>query len=68
MRLVRAVGFAVFEWMHSADRRLLPVFVNGMLEGGDKLDDVIGKVLNFSREEFLEATGEFVGTNYGRVR
>ncbi len=65
---VRAVGFAIFEWMNTADRRVVPAFVQGMLEGGDKLDDVLGNVLNMSREQFLTITGEFVGTTYGRLR
>lgn len=63
---VRAVGFAIFEWLASVDKTLPPAFVNGMLGGGDKLDDVISKVLNGSREEFLNGSGAFVMSKYGR--
>ena len=50
---VRAVGFAILEYLYAADRRVIPAFVQGMLEGGKNLDDVLGKVLNMSRAEFL---------------
>ena len=40
-----------------------------MLEGGQgALDDVIKKVYNGNREEFLNFTGEWVATSYGRAQ
>ncbi len=66
---VRAVGFAILDALSSGPgRAAIPGVVQGMLAGGEKLDDVIGKVLGMSREEFLGATGEFVGERYGRSR
>ncbi len=65
---VRAVGFAILESLNAVDRRVIPAFVQGMLEGGKQLDDVVGKVLNMSRAEFLQMSGEFVGTSYGNGR
>lgn len=62
---VRAVGFAVLEWLSSVNRSVIPPFINGMLAGGDKLDDVIANVLNGTREQFLANSGEFVGTRMG---
>jgi hypothetical protein len=46
----------------------LPYFLKGMLEGGEKLDDVIAQCLQGNREAFLAASGEFIGANYGRGR
>jgi hypothetical protein len=63
---VKAVGFAVMEWMIAADASVVPNFVAAMLQGGEKLDDALANCLNASREQFLEATGEFVGGRYGR--
>ena len=63
---VRAVGFAVLEWLSSVDRSVIPEFVKGMQAGGEKLDDVITGVLNGSREQMLEGSGEFVASHYGR--
>ena len=65
---VRAVGFAFFEWMNAQDRGVIPEFTQAMLEGGEKLDDVLGNVLNMSRQQFLQLSGEFVASNYGNVR
>jgi mono/diheme cytochrome c family protein len=65
---VRAVGFAIAEWISTAAPDALPYFLKGMLEGGEKLDDVIAECLQGNREAFLAGSGEFVGANYGRGR
>jgi hypothetical protein len=39
-----------------------------MLRGQDKLDDTLQSVFGTNREQFLEVTGRFVGTQYGRAR
>ena len=65
---VKAVGFAVAEWLYSNNPALLANFVRGMLEGGPKLDEVIGEALGSNREEFLSASGEFVVLRYGPGR
>jgi len=63
---VRAVGFAIMEWLAASGRNIPAAFVSGMRDGGEKLDEVIGKVLNGSRSEFLAGAGEFVQEHYGR--
>jgi hypothetical protein len=66
---LRAVGFALVEAMMSVEvtRRYFPAFVSGMLEGGDKLDDTLRKVLHGTREEFLNDTGEWIAVRYGHL-
>ena len=61
---VRAVGLAILEWLRAEDRATLAPFVAGMMAGGEKLDEVIGQVLNGNRKEFLEHTRDYVGANY----
>jgi hypothetical protein len=63
---VRAVGFAILEWLGSVERALPAEFVGGMLAGGDKLDEVIATVLNGTRVDFLAGSGEFIANRYGR--
>lgn len=66
---VRAVGFAILDAIGSGQTRAaIPRLIQGMLAGGEKLDNVIGDVLGMSREQFLAATGGFVGERYGRSR
>ena len=65
---VRAVGFAVVEWLNATDRSLLPIFAKGMLGGGQNLDAVIEQVLQGNRDEFLAGSGTFVSTHYGPGR
>jgi hypothetical protein len=65
---VRAVGFAIAEWIATSAPDALPYFLKGMLEGGEKLDDVIAQCLQGNREQFLAGSGEFVGANYSRGR
>lgn len=59
---VRAVGFAILEWLASENRALPGEFVKGMLAGGEKLDEVIQNVLNGTREDFLQKSGEYIMT------
>jgi len=63
-----AVSFALVESMLSSELRPgFPTFVNGMLGGAGKLDEMLRKVYEYeSREIFLDDTGEFVATRYGR--
>ncbi|MDR3634210.1 MAG: cytochrome C [Isosphaeraceae bacterium] len=62
---VRAVGYAVMDWMGTSSPGYVAPFVRGMLEGGDKLDDVIAKVFNGKREDLLNASGAHVMSAYG---
>jgi hypothetical protein len=39
-----------------------------MLEGPEKLDEMLQRVYGGTREEFLNLTGEWVATHYGRVQ
>lgn len=65
---VRAIGFAVLEYLAANWRPALPSFIIGMLEGQEKLDDVIGSRFNANRQQFLDASGRWVGLRYGRSR
>ncbi len=65
---VRAVGFALIECMASTARPALPAFVRGMLGGQAKLDDVIQSVLKWDRNQFLMASGQWIGMRYRSVR
>ena len=64
--MVRAVGFAIMDFIRTRNRRAIAPFVAAMNEGGTKLDDAIGKVFNASREDFLASSGEYVMATYGR--
>jgi parallel beta-helix repeat protein len=59
---VRAVGFVVAEWAASTNPAAFPMFVRGMLEGGNKLDDVINVCFGATRPQFFNATGGFLVT------
>jgi mono/diheme cytochrome c family protein len=65
---IRAVGFAIVEWLATVDRSVAPAFVQGMLAGGEKLDDVLTEVMSSNRAQLLAVTGAFVVENYGRGR
>jgi mono/diheme cytochrome c family protein len=65
---IRAVGFTLIEWLATEAPSTLPRFIHGLLEGGEKLDDVISSVLNVTREEFYNRSYQFIGTRYGKVR
>jgi mono/diheme cytochrome c family protein len=68
---LRAVSFALVECMVKSEffSQGFSTFLHGMIEGGQAaLDDTIKRVYNGSREEFLNLTGEWVATSYGRAR
>jgi mono/diheme cytochrome c family protein len=65
---VHSVGFALVEAMMSGMRQGFPAFVNGMTQGGDKLDEVLQTVYGGTREEFLDGTGDWVASHYGRLQ
>jgi hypothetical protein len=66
---VHAVGFALVEaMMKTAETRPhFPAFVNGMLQGGEKLDEMLQKVFGGTREQFIEDTGNWVASSYGKL-
>jgi mono/diheme cytochrome c family protein len=64
---LQAVGFALVEAMMSGMRQGFPDFVQGMLQGGDKLDEVLKDVYGGSREEFLDGTADWIASHYGRL-
>src|SRR5262249_39989772 len=63
---VRALGFMTLEWISRQNPTLLPPFVPGLSAGGEKLDEVLGEVLNLSRAEFLEGSEMYVASLGGR--
>lgn len=65
---VRAVGFAILEWMGVTNRSALGTFLQRMKEGGEKLDTVASNVLGGSREDLLKASGAYIASQYGRLR
>jgi hypothetical protein len=62
---IRAVGFAVLEFLDATDHAAVPEFVREMSAGGEKLDDVIRMVLNGTRDDLLNHTATFIATHYG---
>ena len=62
---VHAVGFALVEAMMSGMRQGFPAFVNGMVQGGDKLDEILQNGLRRHPREFLDGTGDWVAAHYG---
>jgi mono/diheme cytochrome c family protein len=64
---IRAIGFAINEWLAASSKGAYPAFVQAMLGGGEKLDDVIQNVLGGSRDEFLGYSGQWVA-RYGARR
>jgi len=68
---IRAIGFALIEWMATTARPAFPTFVRGMLGGKEKLDDVIQSVFavyKWDRDQFLVASGNWIGTRYRTAR
>ena len=65
---VHAIGFALVEAMMSEMRQGVPAFVRGMMQGKEKLDEVLQAVYGGSRDEFLDGTGEWVASHYGRLQ
>ncbi len=67
---LRAVGFALVEAMMSdeATRRNFPAFVQGLLEGGEKLDDTLEKVYGTKRTDFIAGGDEWIAAHYGQLQ
>jgi mono/diheme cytochrome c family protein len=66
---MHAIGFALVEAMMSGElSRSFPAFVTGMLEGGEKLDEILGRVYRATREDFINDTGEWVAARYGQLQ
>ena len=66
---LRAVGFALVECLMKSDGEHFPMFLHGMLEAGQTAtDDVLRQVYGGTREEFLNDTGQWVATHYGRIQ
>ncbi len=66
---IQAVGFAIVEMLATAEyQRGFSRFVNGLLKGPDKLDDALSSAYQATRDAFLEQTGNWVATSYGRIR
>ena len=64
---LQAIGFALVEAMTSGMSQGFPDFVAGMLQGGDKIDEVLKEVYGGTREEFLDGTADWVASHYGRL-
>ena len=66
---IQAVGFAIIDWIGSdpQSRPYLPAFIQGMLEGTGKLDQVIANLFNGNRDDFLVMSGQWVA-QYGAGR
>ena len=67
---VRAVGFSLCEWLAATQGPRFQGFIQGMMEGQEKLDDGVRYLAGdeAKREDFLEAWGRFVASQYGRRR
>jgi len=68
---LRAVGFALVEAMMSEEvsRRYFPAFVQGMLQGGEKLDETLETVYGgTTRAEFIKGGDEWIAAHYGQLR
>ncbi len=65
---LHSIGFALVEAMKTTEMApRFPAFVNGMLQGGEKLDEMLDKVFEGTREEFIEDTGNWVAKRYGNL-
>jgi hypothetical protein len=64
---LHAVGFALVEAIMTMQPKAFPAFVGGMLQGPEKLDETLGRVLRGTREEFINDTGEWVAARYGQL-
>ena len=64
---ITAVGFSLCEFLASTGKPRFTKFVEGMLQGGEKLDEAIRYCFeDATREQFLETWGEFVMAHGGR--
>jgi mono/diheme cytochrome c family protein len=61
---LHAIGFALVEAMMSEMSQGFSQFVYGMLQGGEKLDEMLEKVYGGSRDEFIEGTGDWIAARY----
>ncbi len=65
---LRALGYSLVEWMLTAYRPRFPMFVRGMLEGNNQLDDGVRALFGADRSQFIQAWGAWVASRYGRGR
>jgi hypothetical protein len=67
---LRAVGFALVEFMLTSEdfNRAFPKFLQGMLKGQGRLDEMLLNLYQGNREQFLSLTGEWVATRYGNLQ
>jgi hypothetical protein len=63
---IRAVGFAMVEFLTTEFRGSFPAFAQGMSKGKEKLDDVLKEVYRADHEEFLNQSGSWVALRYGQ--
>ena len=63
---LRAAGFSMIEWIFDNDREKLPAFVQGMSEGGDKLDAGLIDLWGMKRDDFLAVWGAWIAEKYGQ--
>jgi mono/diheme cytochrome c family protein len=64
---MQGISFALVEAMISGMNQGFSDFVQGMLEGGEKLDDVLREVYGMTRDDYLTATAEWVASHYGQL-
>lgn len=63
---MRAISLAIVESLLAPDfRASFPLFVRGMSQGKERLDDVLKEVYGASREDFLNSTGDWIAKQYG---
>jgi mono/diheme cytochrome c family protein len=65
---LRAIGFSLIEWQASMQAAQFTAFARMMLDGPERLDDVLKQIWDVSREEFLNEWGGWVAESYGRGR
>jgi hypothetical protein len=63
---VRAIGFSLVEWQNATDRARFTSFARMMLDGPEKLDEVVMQIWGASRDDFLREWGMWVAASYGR--
>ncbi len=65
---LRAAGFSMLEWLAKQERGKFPRFVQGMMEGSEKLDTGLAELWQMKREDFLTAWGGWISGNYSHAR
>ena len=63
---IRAVGFALVEFLTAEFRGSFPAFTQGMSKGKQNLDDVLKEVYHADRDAFLNQSGSWVALHYGQ--